>query len=694
MTPVPDQPTSARHISDHRDAVHPASHFTMNAIVSLAGSVLDKLGIHRFSHVRYRKMTASLMLDSDPKKSVMNILRAGASKFGLWRLSDKVLEPLVSVVLSSKSSPFSKFKRVGSAASLASLATEGIAEEFNGAEKFPGSFKKLAVMSKKIDWFGVILTILMTGICCWYGFYAALKSGAVKLLGWPIIIARATGLGTVLWTSVMLFSMTRSLTTFLYRWMKFPALLQSISLHLLSATNLSIHAILHTIAHMENTYPKLIHANYKDWNAKFRCAKSFFHRVTFLEYPPCPLTEDLTVAKVLTSTVVVSGIVLFVFLMLFPILSMRRFRDKNHRAFRILHNILLAFWIVALYFHGGSQFFGIGIPLVVPVCGLFILAYIGHKIKQHFLPLSAVINSAEFITERVLSVSIAVDGAAKMAEGMFVLLKVPEISRFDFHPFSVCPHSESELRLAIGIRGSWTKKLSERCKRGVPVEVKLAGPFGSPALALDKRNSGDVLIIVASGVGITPFLGSIASLAEKSCELYLYWIVRYPQEILHAREIFGSVINDPKIRMFVHVTNNPETTDSSAFYFSETLRTARAVLKSKDTQKYLGDSEACFTVRQGLFHNLVFKDNLIEDSAAVECRNLSLRVNLPDELEASFTLRFGRPHWLEELSRIEASGTRWVFVCGRQELSKQLTQATDACAEASGHPFVVTTEEF
>ena len=625
---------------------------------SLAESFLNTFGIHRLVHVRYRRTAAELLLTNDPLVSVEKKLKLGASAIGLWELSGEALAPLVRSVV-GQAIYFPTKSRMESPHSTAPTWDEPADSSVT-----KDIYLKVLQLIKRFK-FDIILVVILTIISSAYGISAGVHSGAVTLLGLPVMTARSCGMAALLWTSVLLLSISRSVLTKLYEMTHIQALLHPKNIHKLAVLNLVGNALVHTIVHCAGTIPNLVKISFQEWNKVIRCAKADFHHVSFIDFPKCPLEGNLTLDSVLKSSVSLTGFALIALLILFGIFSNRRIREWSHRLFRGIHNLLIFAFLFLLYLHGGSQFFGAGVPLVIPVCGLFIVGYLTEKFLEHFTPFKGHIVSATFVSPSVIAVEISIEkkfgcfsvkpGNLSFKEGMFVRLGLQEISRFDLHPFSICCATSSGFKLAIGVRGRWTRKLADRIHKGLPIPVSVAGPYGSPALAMENRKEGEVLIIVASGVGITPFIGSLSGLLERSIEVHLFWVVRHASEILHSRDILENLLKDLKIKMILHVTYKPESTDPSVFFLLETM---------KNIQK---DGNANFD---------------------------EIKVNLPGSETPTLSVRFGRPDWKEAFSKISTKGTRWVYVCGRSELCKDIAEATSSCSEESGEPFVITSEQY
>lgn len=87
--------------------------------------------------------------------------------------------------------------------------------------------------------------------------------------------------------------------------------------------------------------------------------------------------------------------------------------------------------------------------------------------------------------------------------GQFVYIRIPSISRLDWHPFSISSsplRSDRVLSLDIRVEGTFTMELRNRI--GMLQAVDIDGYYGS-GVDLNVQN----LVLIAGGIGATPLLG-------------------------------------------------------------------------------------------------------------------------------------------------------------------------------------------
>jgi hypothetical protein len=106
----------------------------------------------------------------------------------------------------------------------------------------------------------------------------------------------------------------------------------------------------------------------------------------------------------------------------------------------------------------------------------------------------------------------------------YIYLMVPWVSNRQWHAFSVYRNPDGETSsICITNAGDWTKALHESVKEPTFRPVWVQGPFPSP---YSKAIDFDNLILVASGIGITPAMAVLEHHRER--RVNLIWIVREP----------------------------------------------------------------------------------------------------------------------------------------------------------------------
>ncbi|KAI6803182.1 hypothetical protein KC363_g2086 [Hortaea werneckii] len=103
----------------------------------------------------------------------------------------------------------------------------------------------------------------------------------------------------------------------------------------------------------------------------------------------------------------------------------------------------------------------------------------------------------------------------RYSAGQYILLQVPKVSFFQWHPFTISSCRGDILQVHIKFDGDWTNSLREKLPEDCEFRVGLDGPFGAPA---QRFYDYDYSIIVGGGIGITPFSAILTDLEESYTE--------------------------------------------------------------------------------------------------------------------------------------------------------------------------------
>ena len=119
--------------------------------------------------------------------------------------------------------------------------------------------------------------------------------------------------------------------------------------------------------------------------------------------------------------------------------------------------------------------------------------------------------------------------------GDYVFINIPEISKFEWHPFTISSPPELQGLFSLHIRaaGGWTKALHRRLARPQPSKAQLRnkvspeseaglgevrlrvlidGPHSAPSSTVF---SSEHAVLVATGIGVTPFASILQSLLQR-----------------------------------------------------------------------------------------------------------------------------------------------------------------------------------
>ncbi|KEF62557.1 uncharacterized protein A1O9_00530 [Exophiala aquamarina CBS 119918] len=190
------------------------------------------------------------------------------------------------------------------------------------------------------------------------------------------------------------------------------------------------------------------------------------------------------------------------------LLSMPYIRKWSYEIFQMGH--LLMFPIIGLLMAHGTaallQFPVLGLVLAFPT--LFVLA---ERVTRMFNGLYKLPASLEVLDEDTVRISCTIPSRRiwRYRAGQYVFLQVPQISMFQWHPFTISTCIGRQMELHIKTGGDWTGKLREMKELKF---VGIDGPFGAPA---QRFYDFDQTVIVGAGIGVTPFSGILNDLQTR-----------------------------------------------------------------------------------------------------------------------------------------------------------------------------------
>lgn len=195
-------------------------------------------------------------------------------------------------------------------------------------------------------------------------------------------------------------------------------------------------------------------------------------------------------------------------------LSMPFIRRRSYEIFQIGH--LLMFPMIGLLMAHGTaallQFPVLGLVLAIPTLLVFVERITRIASGLHKVPAKLEVLDKETV---LLTCEIPRGRIWRYKAGQYVFLQVPQISFFQWHPFTISTCVGRSMTLHIKTDGDWTGKLPQLENH---LEfVGIDGPFGAPA---QRFYDFDQSIIVGAGIGVTPFSGILNDLQTREDR---YW---------------------------------------------------------------------------------------------------------------------------------------------------------------------------
>ncbi|PVH99848.1 hypothetical protein DM02DRAFT_415978 [Periconia macrospinosa] len=201
---------------------------------------------------------------------------------------------------------------------------------------------------------------------------------------------------------------------------------------------------------------------------------------------------------------------------LLALLSMPQIRKWSYEVFQLGH--LLMYPIVGLMMAHGTQ----GL-LQWPMFGYWLafptLLVVSERITRFSLGFFPLMTDLEILDEEavVITCNIPKFRFWPYKAGQYVFVQVPEISFFQWHPFTVSTCTGNTMQVHIKADGDWTKALRKLASPGTRTTIKVGidGPHGAPA---QRFYDFEYSMVFGAGIGVTPFSGVLTDLQNHELE--------------------------------------------------------------------------------------------------------------------------------------------------------------------------------
>ncbi|KAM7475490.1 hypothetical protein LguiB_022733 [Lonicera macranthoides] len=215
-----------------------------------------------------------------------------------------------------------------------------------------------------------------------------------------------------------------------------------------------------------------------------------------------------------TNRIYLAGEITLITGLLIWITSLPQVRRMRFEIFYYTHHLYAVFLLFFL-FHGGDRHF----YMVFPGIFLFGLDKLLRIIQSR--PTTCILSARVFPCKAV-ELILPKDPRLKYAPTSVIFLKIPTLSKFQWHSFSISSSSSVDhntISVIIKSEGRWTNSLynliqsepdAEADQRNrIPVAVE--GPYGPASMDFLRYDS---LLLVAGGIGVTPFLSILQEIAS------------------------------------------------------------------------------------------------------------------------------------------------------------------------------------
>ena len=252
----------------------------------------------------------------------------------------------------------------------------------------------------------------------------------------------------------------------------------------------------------------------------------------------------------------ITGLISWILLMILASFALEFIRRKYFELFYVTHHIFILFIIMAVFHSllaqevledGWNQ--DLLIYYLIPGVSLYIIDRILRIYRT--LKANSEIFSLENIQGGLTCIQVGLD--VKFKAGQYYFLNCPQVSKFQWHPYSVASGDEDD-KLTFYIKsmgkGTWSDRLNILAKNSDNPEnssnafqltfqnvitLKLDGPYGTDYLKHKKKEKH--FCFTAGGIGITPIVSVIRTLVidppkPRVHSLQLLWVVKSTDELL------------------------------------------------------------------------------------------------------------------------------------------------------------------
>ncbi|PSS07744.1 Ferric reduction oxidase [Actinidia chinensis var. chinensis] len=252
-----------------------------------------------------------------------------------------------------------------------------------------------------------------------------------------------------------------------------------------------------------------------------------------------------------TGRIYLAGEVALVTGLVIWITSLPQIRRKKFEIFYYTHHLYIVF-LVFFLFHGGDRHF----YMVFPGIFLFSLDKLLRIVQSR--PETCIVSARVFPC-KAIELVLPKDPRLKYAPTSMIFVKIPSISKLQWHSFSISSSSSVDdhtMSVIIKCEGGWTSslydviktKLGSDADRMKCVPVAIEGPYGPASLDFLRYDS---MLLVAGGIGITPFLSILQEIdfalsrGKKwpPSQIQLIYVVKKSQDVCLLDSVLPILLN-------------------------------------------------------------------------------------------------------------------------------------------------------
>lgn len=204
---------------------------------------------------------------------------------------------------------------------------------------------------------------------------------------------------------------------------------------------------------------------------------------------------------------ILTGFIFLILIIFNTLFSVSRFKDLYYHIFYYVHKILHLCIIIMSLIHGKYR--------ILILFGIYLLEYI-YRIKFR----RKYISNYQFsiISPNIIQLTYPIT-KENIFPAKFLYLCVPQVSKYEFHPFSIANYSDKEIIIYIRVIGDWTNKLKSALIQNRLTNIVIDGYYGNLTKYILFYK---YIILTGLGIGITPILSSLEYIYLNYCENSYY----------------------------------------------------------------------------------------------------------------------------------------------------------------------------
>ncbi|KAI5562757.1 hypothetical protein BDE02_15G071600 [Populus trichocarpa] len=278
--------------------------------------------------------------------------------------------------------------------------------------------------------------------------------------------------------------------------------------------------------------------------------------------------------------------------------SLPQIRRRRFEIFYYTHHLYIVFLIFFLFHAGDRHFYSV-------FAGIFLFGLDKLLRIVQSRPETCVLSARIFLfPDKAIELTLPKDPRLKYTPTSVIYMKIPSISKFQWHPFSITSSSNLDdhtMSVVVKCNGGWTSTFYDVIQAELDSDtgsmscmpVSIEGPYGPASLDFLRHDS---LLMIAGGAGITPFLSILKEIASVNSSRYrfptqvqLIYVVKKSQDICLLNSVSSLLLNQSStqlsLKLKVYVTQE-ERSNATVRGLLNDLSLVRTVNFSTECSNY------------------------------------------------------------------------------------------------------------